>query len=86
MKVNVTLNDELLKRIDSFAEENFMTRSGLISVAVSQYLSGHAVTGALKELAICMRKIADSNEMDEESMQKLEEFRTLVKYLPITLP
>lgn len=85
MKVNITVNDELLKKIDMYADQNFMSRSGLISLAASQYLNGLEISSALKDLAISMRKIADTNELDDETMQKLDDFRTLVKFLPVTM-
>ena len=39
MKVNVTLDDELMQRVDNYADRNYMSRSGLISIAVTQYLN-----------------------------------------------
>ncbi len=38
MKVTISLDDNLLKRIDDYAKKNGVKRSGLISIACSQYL------------------------------------------------
>lgn len=81
MKVGITLDDELLKRIDSYADENYMSRSGLLSLAATQYLNAAEVTNAIKEMAVCMRKIADNGKVDQETMEQLEDFERLSKML-----
>ena len=81
MKLGIALNDELLERIDRYADENYMSRSGLISLACTQFLNASEVTLAVKDLALCVRKIADNNEIDDESLQKLKDFERLSKLL-----
>ena len=39
MKVNVSIDEELMARIDRYADENYMSRSGLITLACTQYLN-----------------------------------------------
>lgn len=39
MKISISLADDLLQRTDDFADQNGMTRSGLISVALRQYMN-----------------------------------------------
>lgn len=73
MKVNVTLDDRLLERIDSYADENYMSRSGLISFACNQFLVQNDVVCAIKEMGYLMRKIADTGNVDEEIMKQLED-------------
>lgn len=81
MKVQITLDDALMKRVDAYADENYMSRSGLLSLAVTQYLNAAEVTKAIKEMAVCMRKIADNGTVDHETMEKLEDFERLSKML-----
>lgn len=38
IKINISIRDDLLERADLYAEQNAVTRSGLISLALSQYL------------------------------------------------
>lgn len=83
MKVGITLDDNLVARIDEFADENYMSRSGLISLACTQYLNAADVTKAIKEMAVCMRKIADSGKVDHETMEQLEDFERLSKMLVV---
>jgi len=81
MKVGITIDDELLKRIDSFADENYMSRSGLLSVAATQYLNALEVQSAIKDISIAMRKIADTGKVDHDVMEQLEDFERLAKYM-----
>lgn len=81
MKLGIALDDELLGRIDRYADENYMSRSGLISLACTQFLNASEVTMAIKDLALCVRKIADNNIVDDVSLQKLEDFERMSKML-----
>lgn len=81
MKVQITLDDTLMKRVDAYADENYMSRSGLLSLAVTQYLNAAEVTKVIKEMAVCMRKIADNGTVDHETMEQLEDFERLSKML-----
>lgn len=81
MKVNITLDEELIRRIEDYAEENYLNRSSLISLATTQFLNSADVVKAVKDMAFAMRKIADNGTVDEESMKQLEDFERLSKML-----
>jgi len=81
MKLGITLDDELVKRIDEYADTNYMSRSGLLSLAVTQFLNAADVSQAIKDMALAMRKIADNGEIDEDTRAELEEFERVAKYL-----
>ena len=44
MKVQVSVPDGLLERIDAYCDKNRYTRSGFISLCVSQYLDAKEIT------------------------------------------
>lgn len=81
MKVQITLDDALMERVDAYADENYMSRSGLLSLAITQFLNASDVTKSIKEMAVCMRKIADTGTVDHEVMEQLEDFERLSKML-----
>ena len=81
MKVNITFNDDLMKRIDDYADRNYMSRSGLISFAVTQFLNGQQMIGAVQDMSVCMRKIAETGQLDEETEKKLQELEIIAKVL-----
>ena len=37
-RINITIDEELLKKADVFSKKRFLSRSGLISLALSTYL------------------------------------------------
>lgn len=79
MKVNITLDDSLMSRIDRYADENYMSRSGLISFACTQFLNQYDIVNAWNEVAVAMRKIADTGKLDPETIKELEDFERLAK-------
>ena len=81
MKVQITLDDELMKRVDEYADQNYMSRSGLLSLAATQFLNSADVSKAIIDMALCMRKIADTGKIDHETMEQLEDFERLSKML-----
>lgn len=81
MKVGITLDDELLKRIDEYADANYMTRSGLLSLAATQFLTQRQIESAIKDMGLAMRKVADTGKLDPETQEKLEDFERLVKLI-----
>lgn len=81
IKVNITLDEELMRRVDEYAEENYLNRSSLVSLATTQFLNAADVTKAIKEMAFAMRKIADNGEIDDETRRELEDFERLSRML-----
>ena len=80
-KVQISVDDELLKRIDSYSERNYLSRSGLITLAASKFLNQADVSSAIMDMALSMRKIADVGAVDEETQKKLEDFVRLAQLL-----
>lgn len=80
-KVQITLDDKLLERIDTYADENYMSRSGLVSLAATQFLNTAEITRAVKDLSLAMRKIADTGTIDHDTMEQLEDFERIAQYL-----
>lgn len=74
MKINVSINDDLLKKIDEYVASNYMTRSGFISFISNKYLVEVESQALLKDLSKAMRKIADTGKIDDEILEQLEAF------------
>lgn len=81
LKINISLDDELVGRIDNCAEANYMSRSGLISFATTQYLNQADMIVLLKDMSLAMRKIADNGTIDSDTMQQLEDFERMCKMI-----
>lgn len=81
MKLNITLNDELVKRLDAYAERNYQSRSGLIAQSCTQFLNAQELTLAITDLSFAVKKIADKGEIDEDTRKQIEDFERVVKLL-----
>ena len=80
-KINITMDDALLERADNFADNNYTSRSGLISLALRQYLDSQELTQAIKSMCFSMQVIAEKGEVSKEQYKQLEEFKILVDML-----
>ena len=80
-KVQITIEEELLDRIDQAADEAYTSRSGFISQACNQLIMQNDVSKALADLAVCMRRIADNGGIDEKSRHDLEQFEAFAKVI-----
>lgn len=81
MKINVSLDEKLLERISTYADNNYMSRSGFISLACTQFLNQAEVVMCVKNMSLAMQKIADTGTLDAEAMQQLEDFERISKML-----
>ena len=81
MKVQVSLDDKLMDRVDAYAKSNYMSRSALISLATTEYLNHADVICVIKDIGLCMRKIADNDSVDDETLKELEDYERLCKVL-----
>lgn len=81
IKVNITLEEELLQRIESYADENYLTRSGLITLATSQFLMQAEASKAIVDMSRAMRKIAETGTVTEEQMRELADFERFARML-----
>ena len=81
MKLQISLDEKLVERLDIYADNNYMSRSGLISFATTQYLNQADAIGVIKDMGVLMRKIAEKGTLDHESMEQLEDVERICKLL-----
>lgn len=78
MKLSISMDEDMKKRIDEYAKSNYASRSGIISIACNQFLNAAEATKAIKTMSMAMKKIADTGKIDEEQKQILQDFERLV--------
>lgn len=81
MKINISLDDELLHRADAYADANYMTRSGLLTQALVQYLNQNETVAAIKALSLAVQKMADEQTVDAETLRAIEDFQRVASLL-----
>lgn len=82
-KVNITMQDELLAWVDAYAKDNFTSRSGAITMMVSQYKASREMAATIKELNVAIQKLALQENVTEEEKLQLLAFEQLAKSLPV---
>lgn len=80
-KIQISVDDELLKRMDTYADDNYMSRSGLITLAATQFLNANEVTKAIVSLNATMQAIKETGNLDHETMEQLEDWQRLANLL-----
>lgn len=83
MKINVTMNDELYERLVDYADKNYLNKSQLISIALTDYLNAKQAITAMNEIALATRQIANSNEIDEDTKKELEKLELICSMMNI---
>ena len=81
MKVQISLDDDLMERIDACADRSYMSRSGLISLACTQYLQQADMIDAVVRISYSCQKVADTGVLDDETKKQLDDFQRLVHFV-----
>lgn len=58
-KLSVTIRADLLEKMDDYAAKNGMTRSGLIAIAVTQYLNAVEAMPSVNKMLSAMAAVTD---------------------------
>lgn len=80
IKVQITLEEDLLNQVDEYCDKNYMNRSWLISQSLVKVLNEQKVIDSLADISIALKKVAENGVMDENTKKKLEDFETLCKF------
>ena len=82
MKLSISLDDNLVQRIDSFANVNSISRSGFLAMAATQYLNQMQAFSSLPEVVQIMKNaVANGMTASKEDIDKLTDFEGQCKIL-----
>lgn len=81
IKVQITVDEELLAKIDEYADDNYTTRSSVFVQGALQVVNQAAVFSAISNLSLAMRKIADTGAVSPDELRQLEDFERVAKYI-----
>lgn len=80
VKVQITLEDELLNLVDDYCDKNYMNRSWLISQSLVQVLNQQKLVDSFNNLSIAIKNCSSRGEFDEQTVQEMQNFENLCKY------
>lgn len=78
MRVNMNINDELLKRLDNYAKKHYMSRSTVMCQACDEFLTSREITDLLSTIRDIMQKIANSQHLDDETLKQFDDLSRFV--------
>lgn len=81
IKVQITVDEELLNKIDDYADDNYTTRSSVFVQGAAQIVNQAALIAAVKNMSLAMRKIADTGIVTPDELKQLEDFERAANYL-----
>lgn len=81
MKVQISVDDELMAKVDQAIEAMHVNRSGYFSMAVAQQVQTWEMVNAIKLMSFSIKKIADTGVVDDETRHQIEDFERLVKMI-----
>lgn len=81
MKVQISVDDELMAKVDQAVEAMHINRSGYFSMAVAQQVQAWEMVNVIKMMSFSIRKIADTGVIDDETRHQLEDFERMVRMI-----
>ncbi len=79
MKIQISMNDEVIERVDQYAKEHYMSRSGVLTMAAIQLINQDDLMKALKSMTISMERIADKGGVDQDILNDLEKWKSILQ-------
>ena len=79
MKVQLTVSDDLMTRADNYCKDNYITRSSLLTLALSQFLNSAEAYKEIHELTIAFKTIAEKGLVDDSTKAKLDGFERFAR-------
>lgn len=80
-KITISLQDELLEKLDNHCKNNFTSRSGFISQSINNTLLTFEIPEALNKICFLFEQVAKDKEIDEKTMQDLLKIKTIAEVL-----
>lgn len=79
IKVQITLDEELLKDVDDYCDKNYMNRSWFISSCCNRAINEQKLIDSISNLSLSIRKCAEQGSLDEATIKDMETYESLAK-------
>lgn len=86
MKITMNISDDLLDRVDRYAKSNYLNRTSVFSIAVSQYLMAQEIPTMMVNLNNALIKISETGTITDEQRRTLDAVQLLVDSLAPNSP
>lgn len=80
-KFAISMQDELLEKIDVHCEKNYINRSAFIAQCVNNTLVSMEIPEVLGKICYLYERIVYDNEVDENTLEELKKFKLITEVL-----
>lgn len=77
VKVQMTIDEDLLARIDAYADDHYITRSGFFSLAADEFLTAVEFKQFMPAFNDLLQKVADGKDISPDDQKKLDGFQAM---------
>lgn len=81
LKVQLSLDENLMERVDKYIDDHYLSRSGFFTEAAVQVLMKDDIWNALGSMKKAFDKIAESGNIDDDVLKQLEDFKAFCKMI-----
>lgn len=78
-KITISINDDLLKRLDDYLQKNYISRSAFFSNYANNFLKSNDVLDSVSDVAVLLRKIDDKGLLDDSDHEQLDNLESMLK-------
>ena len=77
IKINITIDENLLNDVDDYCDRNYLNRSALFSQSVLKTINEQKVIDSIKDVSSAVKTAVIKGAIDEDTQKKLEAFEAL---------
>lgn len=85
MKISISIDDELLKKVDEYKDKHFLKRSAVFSIAVGNLILQDEMVKTLKAMQSALETVSQGKELTDEDKEKMDQFEFLCKTIVQTV-
>lgn len=67
-KINITISEELAERLEEYCKKNYLTKSGVITMATTDYLNTREMQISYKNMTDSIAKLAEIGLIDKDKL------------------
>lgn len=84
VKINVSIDDDLLREVDDYCDQMFINRSYLICQQLKGVVNMQKIVDSIRDVSFAIRKFSESGEqIDDDLLKQIKDFETVAKMLVV---
>lgn len=76
-KINITIDDELLKKVEAYCEANYQTKSGFFSQCAIEKIQAMESLNVLSEITNVLEKVVKEENIDNNTQKEIDDLVNL---------